>query len=677
MALSKVVIRVDAIPAVGTRISIVDDSYASFSFDFQPTRLTIGQIDIVPTPTISQLVYDIYRYFGIDYNVLGRYQVNFDTALSTITIIAKDENSTFTESFNDTAGDIVSVIDNGTPVPKFTINTVTALEATVGDPSTTVKLSATTSDIAESISSPYAGLVTANPHIFETVRANKITLTMLYNGLTASKIVSVPLLLTSYFTVDSIVTPSGSTVTINRIYPLARNQDGLLLTFEYKLDTYEWGVSNSWSGIAVGSHTIYIRDNIGAEISIPVVIETFSPNLVDYEPVIEISNANALRFKLNEVWDTNGISKNVENTLSHEEDSKFNLRRYLQPFQKNDIVNAQIKTNYTNLTAKIVDLAGNETALTIIQTTDNMNKQDVRDGKIKILNDGTIGVYFGSGNTYDPDTLAQNGSYNNYEYLMDWINVDDYINIEGIGWGKISAIYSPTSDFEFYYVSVNLTNTLNYTEGTTVKISTVYNIADYNRFEFSLDLSTREGVYYVVVNASDSEYGAKEYVSEWIDVQEIHENHHIIKYYSTKNNEINYGTGVTFTIRVPYLVKLKWSPSSEQEIYVTDTKTINLDSKVREFYKLSLMPLPTAMAQKMVLILAHNRIFVDGVSYLLEGDIESKALGVSNLYQISANLVKTNYVFTSARGITASEILLDSGIPLAIDENSASLLFIE
>ena len=54
--------------------------------------------------------------------------------------------------------------------------------------------------------------------------------------------------------------------------------------------------------------------------NIPITIPSFSANLVDYDPVFEISNANAFRFKKNEVWDNEcGILKNVENTLSFED----------------------------------------------------------------------------------------------------------------------------------------------------------------------------------------------------------------------------------------------------------------------------------------------------------------------------------------------------------------------
>ena len=259
---------------------------------------------------------------------------------------------------------------------------------------------------------------------------------------------------------------------------------------------------------------------------------------------------------------------------------------------------------------------------------------------------------------------------------MDWINVDDYVFLSGLGWVKVSSIIAPTTSKPYYIAKLATTNTVGYTEGQVIKITTIYNIIDFDRYEFQVDMSTRQGSYYIVVNGTDSNFVAKEFISEWINVQTVHKKHHLIEWYATKNNEINYATGISFSMRLPYLLDLKWSPSTEQDIYITDTNTINLDSKVREFYELSLLPLPTAMAQKLVLVLAHNRIFINGVSYLLEGEPESERVGSTNLYSFRANLVKTNYVFDSTQGTTAGEILLGSGVPLAIDSNAKGLLWI-
>jgi len=581
---------------------------------------------------------------------------------------------------NLTGGNISLQVFNDTPISSFNIDSITIATASIGTPCDDVEITVNTTPQADNITSPISQAVSSNPFVFETARGNAIDITMDYDGVTNTYRARIPLLLTAYLSVEIETTPGGGLVTVNRLFPLSQSGSiyPLIPTYEYKIDSEDWQTSNSWSGISTGAHTVYVRDNIGCEVNIPITIPSFSANLVDYDPVFEISNANAFRFKKNEVWDNEcGILKNVENTLSFEEPTKLNNRSYLQPFQQCDIVQNQIKTNYETVTAKLIDCDGVETALTVVKMTDNLNVKDVRDGKIFIYSGDTIGIYFQSGNTYDPDTLLANGSYNTLGLLMDWVNIGDYIYIQGYGWAKITNIISPTISQPYYLAITTGINSVGFSNGQTIQITTIYNVVDFDRHEFLVDFATKSGSYYIKVNGTDSNFPSVEYISEWIDVKQIHEGCHLIQWYATRNNEINYGTGITFSARFKFLRPLRWSPKTEQEIYVTDTRTINLDAKVREFYELNLMPLPTAMAQKVILILAHNRIFIDGQSYLLEGDPEVVPYGSTNLYTVKANMVKTDYVFDATQGTTASEILLASGTPLAIDENAKGLLFIE
>jgi hypothetical protein len=682
---SKITLTLNSVPAIGTAFSITASGISVPIFEtFQEKRLLKNQvaledIDFFLLPLADRIIDAIQK----DSNTLGYFTITKvrDTPINQPSIEIKSTSSIveFSVDLNTTAGALTITAENIIIEPLLGITNVAIFPAEIGNIDTTVKIQVTTTELADNITSPIQELVTTNPFDFEFSRVDNILISVT-NSETwfATKTISVPQLLSVYFDLETIITPSGSTFIVNKLQPL---KFASLVKIEYSIGDDEWGTSNSWSGLEAGSYTLLIRDNLGSQISIPFEIETFTDvNFVDYDPIIEISNANALRFKENVAWDTNGISKNVNNTLSHEENTILNRRDFIQRYQKNDTVRTQIKSNYDSITAKLIECGEDVTAgidLTIVQATDNMDIRDVRDGKIKTLSSG-IGVYFGSGKTYDPETLLENGTYNLLEYLMDWINVGDYINIDGLGWGKIDSLVPPTKTFQFHYITVNIDNTLNYVDGQSVIITSAYNLADFNRFEFSLDLSSLNGNYYVLVDCEDAKAENKQFISEWINVQDIQEKHHEIKYYSTRNNEINYGTGIIFTVRLEYMINLQWKPNSEQEIYVTDTRTINLDSKVREFYKLNLMPLPTAMAQKVVLILAHNRLFIDGVSYLLEGEVESSPVGVTNTYKISANLVKTDYVFDSKQlGLTSTEILLGSGIPLALDSSARGLLFIE
>jgi hypothetical protein len=282
-----------------------------------------------------------------------------------------------------------------------------------------------------------------------------------------------------------------------------------------------------------------------------------------------------------------------------------------------------------------------------------------------------------AGNTYDPITLAQNGSYNLNGDLMQWINIGDYINIEGAGWCYITTILPPSQVSDAYTVVTTTLNNGLFTDLDVVKITSVYNAVDYDRYEFDIDMNALNGDYYVKLNISDSTFGNKEYISEWFNVATEQECHHLIDYYNTKNNEINYATGITFRLRIPYIKNLKWQPAiDENEIYVTDTRTVLLESRIRETYEMTFMPLPTAMAQKLVLALSHDKLQIDGLNYIKNDEPEVEPYGTTNLYSVKCTIVRSDYVFDNTGGTTAGEVILGAGQTFEIDGNASGLLYI-
>ena len=88
------------------------------------------------------------------------------------------------------------------------------------------------------------------------------------------------------------------------------------------------------------------------------------------------------------------------------------------------------------------------------------------------------------------------------------------------------------------------------------------------------------GFYQLQIAATDPEFDDKLFISEWLNVKEQHHiRHHVIDYYNSTNNDINYATGIGFRLRIPYLLDLKWRPATEQETTVTDTRTVTIENK--------------------------------------------------------------------------------------------------
>lgn len=675
MANSVIVVTFNSIPALNSSLNFVDDISENKLMTFveirsQKAECTADQLSSAVV-VAANYVFAMER----DYNNTGLYTIT--RVSNVVTITATNPTSSFSILLNDTGGAVTTVITNNLNPPEEYSMVVSILEA--ANPCADVKYSVQGTPQATSISSPIIQAVASNPFEFEYPR-QPLTLIQMSNGLAVDfEFMRIPLLLSAYFEIEVVNAAGGVIVTVESVSDMRNIAPEFIL--EYSLDDVVWDLANSWSGLqlANGTYPVWVRDNIGCKIELSFDVDNFVPNLVDYDPIFEISNVNSLRFKEVVSWSYNGIKKTIDNTLSYEENSKINNRRYIQPFQKNQTIRTQIKSNYATITATATDCDGNETDLPVVKMTENIDKTDVRDGTILQSETNTVGVRFGAGNTYDPISSLVNGSYNILQYLMDWVNIGDYLNIEGLGWAKIINITSPTDEIPYYVAWTSSPHNLFFTVDQVVKITSVYNVVDFDRHEFSIIMSGLDGNYQIKANATDTrtDFPDKELLSEWINVVEEIEDSHLFEWYSTRNNEINYGTGVSFAAWFPFVRNLKWKPNEEQEIYVTDTKTINLDSKVRGYYELNLMPIPTAMAQKVVLILAHNRIFIDGQSYLLEGETEVLQLGSTNTYQLKANLVRADYVFDATTGVTAGEILTASGTPLEIDGNANGLLFIE
>ena len=510
-------------------------------------------------------------------------------------------------------------------------------------PCSNVKLTATTSEQADSISSPFTQVVSTNPFIFNLDRkSEEQTITFLKDEKTVTQKIRIPLLLSSYFVIDKVGTPANAAISVEKLPPISFSTP---LIIEYSIDNVNWQTSGYFNGITEGDYTLYIRDNIGCATTKSFSIDAFTPNLLDYDGICDVSNLNSIRYKENVVWNDT-ILPTPYNTLSFEEDVRNPNKSFTQPFNKEDVIRTQIKTNYETLSAKIIDVNGTEAPLSISRMTANMDITDVRDAYIletQYNGTGYTSVKYSGGMVYDPITLAGTTDYNLGENVPSWMNIDDYINIEGVGWYKVlDVVYSVNA----YVLIVNLLSSdfpipLN----TTKKVTSVYNAVDWESYEFEINFATYQGYYKVQIDVSDDNFGSKSYLSEWLNIKERHAGVFLIEAYNTENNEINYSTGFTIKLRLPKLMDLVWSPSTEQDIYVTDTNTVPLENKYRGFWEITSNVLPSAMAEKLTLILLQDRLFINGISYQTEGEVTANTIG--SQYQIKANLVKSDYVFDS------------------------------
>src|SRR5690606_13582151 len=117
--------------------------------------------------------------------------------------------------------------------------------------------------------------------------------------------------------------------------------------------------------------------------------------------------------------------------------------------------------------------------------------------------------------------------------------------------------------------------------------------------------------------------------------------------------------------------KIKAVDSDTSENYNTDTNTYLLDSKVYEITEFDFMPLPMELWRKLKIALSLDTIFIDGVGYSKNAEFTKEALGSTNLYKVTAQMIKNGFVFNSS--MNSNEILVENpniNIPGLIENNS-------
>jgi len=641
----------NSIPAEGTSLTIDDNELPSSSFTevFRELRTTIGESTNpqLGSPEIS--AFNFRNAFNSDYNFLSRYIVT--SVLNVVTIEgAASKSVNFELIENTTNGAVTLNIDNFVIPQPLTIDNLVIQEADL-NPCDNVKISVETSELSDSLESPLIENITLNPHVFTTARSGNILVKTKKDEVFASASIYVPKLLSSFFNIDIISTPTSSTLNVTNTFLKTP-----YFNIEYSLDNVNWQTSTNFSNLTIGDYTLYIRDNIGCSTTKTFSIDEFSPNLLDYSAICEISNINSIRFKEDVIW-SDAILKTPFNTLSFEEFVKLPNNSFTQLWNRSDLITTQIKTNYSNIVATLIDENHNETDITVFKKTANMNITDIRDAVVVSVpynSSNYVGIKFSGGSVYDAATLAQINDYNIGINVPSWFNSGDYVNIEGVGWYKVEDIVY--NDDANVLVLNMLYNDFPIVAGTH-KVTSVYNAVDWENYEFDIEFDT-EGYFKIKVKCTDSNFESKTFLSEWQNVRTNHFRTFLIESYNTENNEINYSTGISHKLRIPYVIDLVWKTNTEQEIYVTDTNTTALENKYRGFWEFTSKPLPTIMAEKLALILLQDRLFINNVNYVAEGEIETTPVG--SQYIIKANLVKANYVFDSNSGINLGDITLDA-----------------
>jgi hypothetical protein len=249
--------------------------------------------------------------------------------------------------------------------------------------------------------------------------------------------------------------------------------------------------------------------------------------------------------------------------------------------------------------------------------------------------------------------------------------VDDYIQIQGAGWYRVKDI-EYYNGIETLILDVLETSFPFAVTGQTLRATAIYNILPYEVFEFEFDCNTLSGDYYITYEATDSEFETVKQKTEWFNVKDFQPRTYVLQYYNTENNETNYSTGIRNKIRIPYNKTLDYSPNDTQDVYLTDTNAVSIETTYRDFYTLQTNYIPQGFLRKIGLAVSNDRLFLNGMSVLKNAELETERLGVNNLYILTIQFIRSDYAFTSIAD--DGSITLPDGEILGVDDNTDEVL---
>ena len=691
---SKITLTFSELPIINSTISFRYGEANPFLETFKSVRQESFQSKLISSGTFTQNLNEtislLRSSFNSDFNAAGDF---------TLTIVPNEESNASEPQLPDSLR-IETDIDNFFTAQKFNAsfnvdvtfeNTATPITLKINNVdyqssgnSNTVQGVITTSELAEKYS------INGNPDV--NVFGNPFTIPTLLRGSafiiavkkgtasSSSNIRTPDILVGSNFSSSYLNSPSGATISITNNYGGSSEYTFINtpLIFQYSLDGTNFQSSSVFSGILEGDYTIYIKDQFNAQVNIPITIPSFDTGGVGERlPYSDLpSKSNSIRYAKYVEWGVCSNYKNDENTLSWQLPYIQDACEYTQLFQECDNIITQIKTNYSNIIATVIDEDLVETIFPFTQKTFYTDLKNRRDAKIyNISNLGLqTGIYFdGVSNIYDYYSGALTSNLDLNGALPSWGVIGNFVFYNN-AWFLISNIIYDDSVASYVLVIDS-----SYTGANQiVEVSSVYNLEPYNIFEFTLDMSlfnNKKIQVNITQTDNDVSFPDQIYLSEIINVSTSQEDTLCIDYYNENNTDIFYGTGIKNRIRMP-IEFFGGTVIDETNSERTDINTYLISSEGYESDNIAFKLMPKQMMRKVVQALSHKFVFLNEVQYVKEESPEVTGFSGSNLYRINAPMTKSNAVYTS-RGIGQEFITGSFEIPNLLKVESEGFLKIK
>lgn len=605
---------------------------------FTPQRNGRYQIELGQTK--EQTIHNMNNAFKADYG--NEFDISFDGSL--ISMKTKLPGWEFLETIKNPSGLPINLNPQIVPVSTFKINSVEFLTSLLS-PCDFVKVRVVTNQTAVS----YCINNSCVPHSSSIIEFNyprdssfKFDAENVLGNSVTKTIQTPPPIDTASDRIRVVVIKSTSGATATVIYPYTD-----MLVYEFSLDNANWQTSNTFSGLLEGNYILFVKDNLGCSKNIDFTIleENFG------EPVVFISKENSFRF-----IEPNGEYETDENRTFCKSAAKLNYG-YIQEFLNTDIITTQFRSNFNQVAVTVFNVTDDTSVFVPTnKLTNNIGlKSKYNQVKKYQISSTQFGIYFESGKILDYDTNSITDTYDLNGSLPIWAVLGNIIQIDGTSYVIDSIGYDENVNAE-----VLIFNGSSSVITENVTASCAYNIHDYEVYEFVVDMSVYlDKEIRVEISNQDPNFGNYTWKSERISIVEILDKYLEIRYYNSTNTNVIYSSGIQHLLRIPYNT-IKAVDSDSNESYKTDTNTHLLNSDVYEITDFEFIPLPLELYRKLKIALSMDNVFIDGVGYTKNAEFQKENLGSSNLYKLTASMIKNGFVFNSNKN--TSEIISDGNI---------------
>lgn len=603
--------------------------------------------DVLGNPNINGYKLDSFKfkkYFNLDYNSFNQFNVNvvgnvveiscvdsnyifknFTTNSDATAIIS---NVVLIDSFEITSESVSESIDNCNYVDfNFTTNInikkyyLNEVETTIDSDSLTVSYLRGENFKIELIDENnrsifYPGQTTHNPFISSFESFNIRRQTVKYDKLES---------------INAIVNVN-KTLTGSSVQAKVVSVENLILL--YSLDDNTYQTSNIYDGQAEGDYTLYIKDQFNCKIQLKYTVDSLGSR----EPVVVISKVNPINFV--KIEDIDNISKfnNSDNSFNKDGFNDFNFCNNTL-FNLYDKTKIQLKTNYKNIVSKIRFENGTEEQFYFELKTNNLSRYEKMDCIYYKHSSGKLGIYFNTGNTYNNLNVVI-GDYELNGNLPEFGKIGNVISIDGLG---VFNIYNTVIDSSINK-KVILIDEIYEGELTLSKIECIYDLINFEIYEYEFDFSSFEvGLCDVYIEANNSDEDKVVFLSENLDIQEDNKNSLvIISNNSIKNNrDVFYKFGIKFLCRFIHSSVSGYVKDSS-EININDNSINSISSTVNFGDEFEFEDLTKKQMEQLTLVLSSEFIFINGISYLKDGELSIENEKNTNIYSIKAKMIKTN-----------------------------------